>query len=189
MKEYVVCSSCIKKVTAKEWSWSDVKQQFYVYLWLPTFLMFSHTWWKNVFLLPRKYWFVRSLLFNKSVWQGWMSWWVEKQEAVVLASGSRARSCTWDLCVRSSSGPWDSSLWLEVTVRSLNRHRVRGSWCWQHVLLQVIVGNDWKIHGIFKEEKTISLLSFWMFFGDFFFLGVLHVFKLSSSFRENGFLK
>lgn len=29
---------------------------------VPTFLMFSHTRWKNVFLLPRKYWFFRSVL-------------------------------------------------------------------------------------------------------------------------------
>lgn len=61
-----------------------------------------NTWWKNAFILPRKYWFVRSVLFNKSVCRGWMLWWVEKQEAVVLASGSRsARICLWDLCVCS----------------------------------------------------------------------------------------
>lgn len=56
MKEYVVCSSCFKKMMAKEWCCGDVKLQFYRCLSLSMFLMFSQTQWKNVFFLPRKYW-------------------------------------------------------------------------------------------------------------------------------------
>lgn len=94
----------------------------------------SHTafWWKNVFLPPGKCQFIRPILINKSVWQGWIFWWETRSRKLAVA-GSRQEGQDLHLGyvhVCSCCRPWGSNSRLEVMVGSMNKHRVWGSWCW-----------------------------------------------------------